>query len=107
MLTDAGEELIMLLEYINRVLGKAASSSRIHARERLRLVLVHDRAKMSPYFMNQLKEDLNNVIARYMVIDFDKFEIVLDQSDKVVELKTSVPIKKIRRDYMDRIKRSS
>jgi len=62
---------------------------------------------MSPYFMNQLKEDLNNVIARYMVIDFDKFEIVLDQSDKVVELKTSVPIKKIRRDYMDRVKKSS
>jgi len=89
------------------VLGKAAPNSRIHARERLRLVLVHDRAKMSPYFMNKLKEDLYSVITRYVVADADKLEVVLNQSDRVVELKTSIPIKKIRRDYLERTKKTS
>ncbi|NLO98323.1 MAG: cell division topological specificity factor MinE [Peptococcaceae bacterium] len=75
-----------MIDCLNRVLGKAAPNSRIHARERLRLVLVHDRAKMSPYFMNKLKEDLYSVITRYVVADADKLEVVLNQSDRVDEL---------------------
>lgn len=92
----------MLWELLYRVLGKDTSSSRIHAKERLRLVLVHDRANISPYLMNRLKEDLLKVISNYMIIDEEGMEVHLDQDEREVALIASIPVKKIRRDYMER-----
>jgi len=97
----------MLWEFLYRVLGNGTSNSRFHAKERLRLVLVHDRANMSPFFMNRLKEDMISVISNYMVIDEEKTEVILNQDDAQVILKTIIPVKKIRRDYLDRIQPSN
>lgn len=96
----------MLWELLYRVLGKDTSSSRIHAKERLRLVLVHDRANISPSLMNRLKEDLIRVISNYMVIDEEGMEVHLDQDEREVALIASIPVKKIRRDYMERAQTS-
>lgn len=97
----------MLWELLYRVLGKDHSSSRIHAKERLRLVLVHDRANISPYLMNRLKEDLIQVISNYMIIDEEGMEVHLDQDERDVALVASIPVKKIRRDYMERVQETS
>lgn len=91
----------MLLDFIYRVLGRE-DYSRNQAKERLRLVLVHDRATISPYLMNKLKGDLLKVITDYMVIDEDGMDIHLDQSEREVALVANIPIKKIRRDYVER-----
>lgn len=96
----------MLWELLSRVLGKHTSNSRIHAKERLRLVLVHDRANISPYLMNRLKEDLIQVISNYMIIDEEGMDVQLDQDEKEVALIASIPIKKIRRDYLERAQTS-
>jgi cell division topological specificity factor len=92
----------MLWELLYRVLGRDNSRSRIHAKERLRLVLVHDRASISPYLMNRLKEDLIRTISNYMIIDEEGMEVHLDQDEQEVALVASIPIKKIRRDYLER-----
>lgn len=92
----------MLWELIYRVLGREHPSSRNHAKERLRLVLVHDRAKISPYLMNKLKDDLIKVITNYMIIEEEAVQVNLEQDDTQVALMASIPVKKIRRDYMDR-----
>ncbi|MGI6451345.1 MAG: cell division topological specificity factor MinE [Desulfitobacteriia bacterium] len=89
-------------ELLYRVLGRDNSRSRIHAKERLRLVLVHDRASISPYLMNRLKEDLIRTISNYMIIDEEGMEVHLDQDEQEVALVASIPIKKIRRDYLER-----
>jgi cell division topological specificity factor len=92
----------MLWELLYRVLGKENSGSRSQAKDRLRLVLVHDRATISPYLMNRLKEDMVKVISNYMVINEDGLEVYLNQDEREVALMASVPVKKIRRDYMER-----
>ena len=94
-------------EFIFRVLGRDNPSSRKHAKERLRLVLVHDRASISPYLMNRLKEDLIKVISNYMIIDEEEMELHLNQKDREVILVTNIPIRQIRRDYMERTQISS
>ncbi|NLP43191.1 MAG: cell division topological specificity factor MinE [Peptococcaceae bacterium] len=93
----------MLWELLYRLLGRNSSNPRIDAKERLRLVLVHDRASISPYLMNRLKEELIQAISKYMVIDEDGMEVCLDQDDQEVALIASIPIKMIKRDYMDNI----
>lgn len=87
-----------MLEFINRMLGRENASKNI-AKERLRLVLVHDRATISPHMLNQLKEDLIKVISNYMEIDESALEVNLNQDDREVALVANIPVVKMKRDY--------
>jgi len=87
-----------VLDFINRMLGREPSSKNI-AKERLRLVLVHDRASISPHMLNRLKEDLIEVISNYMEIDEDALEVNLNQDDREVALVASIPVIRMKRNY--------
>jgi len=87
-----------LLDFINKMLGRDISSKNI-AKERLRLVLVHDRATISPHMLNRLKEDLIQVISNYMEIDESALEVNLSQDDREVALVANIPVLKMKRDY--------
>lgn len=90
-----------MLEFINRMLGKESASKNI-AKERLRLVLVHDRATISPHMLNKLKEDLIQVISNYMEIDESALEVNLNQDEREVALVANIPVLKMKRDYSAR-----
>ncbi len=78
-------------------LFKDDTSSKDMAVERLRLVLVHDRAGVSPGLMEALKEDLIQVISKYMDIDEDSMEVSLNSNELSAALVASIPVKRIRR----------
>jgi len=86
-----------LLDFLLRVFGRETSSSKNVAKERLRLVLVHDRADMSPQLLQELKEDLIKVISNYMEIDENALEVNLDTSDNSVALVANIPIIRMKR----------
>ena len=88
-----------MLEFISRMLGKESASSKTVAKERLRLVLVHDRASISPAMLNRLREDLIKVISNYMEIDEAALEFNLCQDAREVALVANIPIIKMKRDY--------
>ena len=86
-----------MLEFLLRVFGKENASSKNVAKERLRLVLVHDRADVSPQMLNDLKEDLIKVISNYMEIDERALEVNLDTSDNTVALVANIPVVRMKR----------
>lgn len=86
-----------MLEFLLRVFGKEGTSSKNVAKERLRLVLVHDRADLSPQMLEDLKEDLIKVISNYMEIDERALEVNLDTSDNTVALVANIPVIKMKR----------
>ena len=88
-----------MLEFISRMLGRENTSSKTVAKERLRLVLVHDRASISPAMLNRLREDLIKVISNYMEIDEAALEFNLLQDDNEVALVANIPVVKMKRDY--------
>lgn len=67
------------------------------AKERLRLVLVHDRMDrmgISRNVLNNMKEDLIEVISKHLEIDEQGLEITFDRQDKdSVALEANIPIK--------------
>lgn len=91
-----------MLEFISRMLGKESASSKTVAKERLRLVLVHDRASISPAMLNRLREDLIKVISNYMEIDEAALEFNLLQDDNEVALVANIPVVKMKRDYANK-----
>lgn len=86
-----------MLEFITRMFGRESSASKNVAKERLRLVLVHDRADISPQLIQSLKADLINVISNYMEIDEDALEVNLDSNETQVALVANIPVKSMKR----------
>lgn len=72
-------------------------SSKDTAVERLRLVLIHDRAEVSPGLMEALKEDLIQVISKYMDIDRETMDVSLNSSECSASLVANIPVKRILR----------
>lgn len=85
-----------MLDFIAKLFGKESGSKNV-AKERLRLVLVHDRASMSPQMLESLKTDLIQVISNYMVIDEANLEVNLDSSGNTVALVANIPVKGMKR----------
>lgn len=84
-----------MLEFLQRILGKSFSSKKI-AKERLRLVLLHDRTSLTPEILDSLKGDLIEVISRYMVIDQENLEVNLSTEEESVALVANIPILKVK-----------
>lgn len=88
---------MILLDIITRFFMKDNVSSKDVARERLRLVLVHDRSSVSPELINHLKEDLIKVIRQYLEIDEEALTVELDNEEDSIALVASIPVKGIKR----------
>lgn len=87
-----------MLEFLQRVLGlEQPNASKKVAKERLRLVLFHDRADMSPQVMESLKEDLIKVISGYMDIDQSNLEVSLSNESEGVALVCNIPVLSLKR----------
>jgi len=67
------------------------------ARERLRLVLIHDRSMISPELIKALKEDLIEVIQQYMDIDVESLLVNFENEDNSVALIANIPVKSLKR----------
>lgn len=68
------------------------------AKDRLKLVLVSDRANCSPELMEQIKNDIINVLQKYLEIDLEGLDIKisqteLDENGAVPALFANIPIK--------------
>lgn len=84
------------MDLINKFF-KEETSSKDRAVERLRLVLVHDRANVAPGLLEMLKEELIEVISKYMDIDEETMEVTLNSGELSASLIANIPVKRIRR----------
>jgi cell division topological specificity factor len=62
------------------------------AKERLRLVLAHDRTSISPALLETLKDELIAVISRHVSIDADAVEVSFSQSARETRLVADIPL---------------
>ncbi|BCN31205.1 cell division topological specificity factor MinE [Anaeromicropila herbilytica] len=80
---------------------KRKSSGNV-AKDRLKLVLVSDRANCSPEIMEQIKNDIIAVLSKYVEIDSDGLDIKIGQTESegnngsVPALFANIPIKDLK-----------
>ena len=75
--------------------GKSESSSE-QAHKRLKFVLIHDRANVSPEVMEHIKNDIIKVISNYMEIDQKGMDISLENDEDAVALVANSPGNRMR-----------
>ncbi|HHT69602.1 MAG TPA: cell division topological specificity factor MinE [Limnochordia bacterium] len=86
-----------MFEFISKLFG-GSEGSKNKAKERLRLVLVHDRASLSPGLVEALEAELIQVISKYLEIDEEGLEVTFDEGDDSVALIANIPVKNVKRN---------
>jgi cell division topological specificity factor len=74
----------------DQITGKRRSAST--ARERLQLVLIHDRANLPPGVMEDLRDEIINVISRHIDVDRDAVQLQIAQDGRKQRLIADIPL---------------
>jgi cell division topological specificity factor len=82
--------------FIDRLLGRQTKSA-YQAKERLKLVLVHDRTDLSPGVLETLKDDLIQTISRHVDIDPAAVRIEMAQDGREQRLIADIPLRSVRK----------
>ena len=81
---------------LDRLFGREPKSAHL-ARERLKLVLVHDRTDLSPGVLALLKDDLIATISRHIEIDPNAVKIEMTQNGREQRLIADIPLRSARK----------
>lgn len=75
----------------------APKKSRYRAKNRLELVLAHDRAGVNPELMDKMRQEILEVVSRYLDIDLEEMEFSIQSNDRSTSLSANLPIRKIKK----------
>jgi cell division topological specificity factor len=85
-----------MADWLSRLLGRQPKSAN-KAKERLQLVLIHDRTDLSPADMEALKDEMLAVISRYIEIDPQEVSIEMARDGREQRLVADIPIRGARK----------
>ena len=89
------------MDFLRKLFGGGNEGSGQKARDRLKIVLIHDRTDISPQLLNNLRDEIVTVLTKYMEIDREKIEIDLDRDEQAVALVANIPVIKIKRGSIE------
>ena len=81
-----------MANFFSRLTGRREATPAQTAKERLQLVLIHDRTDISPAVIEVLKDEIIAVISRHVDIDRDTVKIALEQSNRESRLVADIPL---------------
>ena len=73
------------------------TDSRNHAKSRLKLIIAHDRASINPDMMEAMREEILDVVARYVEVNREEMQFSLSNDQRMTSLTANLPIRQIKR----------
>ena len=89
------------MDFLKKFFGSDGGGSRDKAKNRLQIVIMHDRTDISPELLENLRTEIIDVLTKYLEIDTQKIEINLDHDEHEVALVANVPVVRIKRGKVD------
>jgi len=81
-------------DWLPRLSRKNRSASR--AKDRLKLVLIHDRTDISPSALEDMKDEIIKVISNHISIDRDQVKIQMVHDGREQRLIADIPLQPLR-----------
>jgi len=79
------------MSIFDKLFGKKSSAD--SAKERLQLVLIHDRTDLTPAELDALRDDLIDTISRHVAIDEESVQIEVEHDGRSQRLVADIPLK--------------
>lgn len=81
------------MSFLSKLLHSRRKQTASLAKERLQIIISHEKVKASRDYLPMLQRDLVSVIAKYTEIDEDHVQVALDERDNcsVLELNITLP----------------
>ena len=89
------------MDFLKKLFGGGNEGSGQKAKDRLRIVLIHDRTDISPQLLDNLRDEIVTVLTKYMDIDKQKIEIDLDRDENSTALVANIPVLRIKRGSIE------
>ena len=91
------------MSFFDRLLGKKKSAD--SAKERLQLVLIHDRTDLTTVELDLLRDDLIATISRHVEIDAQSMQIGVEHDGRTQRLVADIPIKSASRRRISKVRK--
>jgi cell division topological specificity factor len=87
---------MIITEILERLFSGQKSNSRGQVKQRLKFILAHDRAALTPKMMEDLRREILEVVSRYVDLDEDGLDFTLESDYRMTALIANLPIRKVK-----------
>jgi len=86
----------MLLDFLDQLFSRHSGSSREQAKQRLKLILAHDRTDLTPAALEAMRLEILGVVSRYVELDSEGLQFHLAAEGGTTALIANLPIRRVK-----------